>query len=39
MRMSEAVFAPYRIHVFTHMGTRRTHTEVFEELLKGEHGD
>lgn len=39
MRMSEPAFAPYRIHVFTHMGNRRTHPEVFETLLKSGHGE
>ena len=36
MRVSEPSFAPYRIHVFTHMGTRRPHVEVFKALLTGE---
>jgi hypothetical protein len=36
MRVSEPSFAPYRIHVFTHMGIRRPHVEVFKTLLTGE---
>ena len=38
LRMSEPVFAPHRIHVFTHTGVRITHTDVFETLLKEMHG-
>jgi shikimate kinase len=36
MRMSEPAFDPYRIHVFTHMGTHRPHAHVFGELLTRE---
>lgn len=36
IQMSKPALAPYRIHVFTHMGTPRPHVEVFEELLTGE---
>jgi hypothetical protein len=39
MQMSEPAFAPFRIHVFTHMCTRRSHEEVFEALLKGEESE
>jgi len=39
MKMSEPAFAPYRIHVFTHISTRRPHVEVFEALLKGEESE
>jgi hypothetical protein len=33
IEMSKPAYAPYRIHVFTHTGTRRPHAEVFETLL------
>ncbi len=39
MRMSEPDFDPYRIHVFTHIGTHRPHADVFDELVKGESYD
>lgn len=32
LQVSEPAFAPYRIDVFTHMGTRRSHDEVFGEI-------
>ena len=35
LKISEPVFASSRIHVFTHTGTRRPHTEVFEALIHG----
>lgn len=38
-QVGELALAPYRIHVFTQIGTRRPHSEVFETLLKGEHGE
>lgn len=35
MQMSEPVYAPYRIHVFTHTGVRRQYGEVFEDAAQG----
>jgi hypothetical protein len=36
MRISEPLFAPCRIHVFTPAGARRAHLKVFESLFKGQ---
>jgi hypothetical protein len=37
IEMSKPALAPYRIHVFTHMGARRPHDEVFRDAVQGEH--
>jgi hypothetical protein len=39
IEMSKPALARYRVRVFTHMGTRIPHVEVFETLLDGEQSE